>query len=465
MGKDNVIFLEVIEWFDETGKELVHRIPEKGSGEIKYGAQLTVRESQAGVFFYKGKAIEAFGPGRHTLKTANIPVLTKIVSIPWGMTSPLRAEVYLVNMKVFPNLKWGTRDPVAFKDAELGLIRLRAFGVFNLQVLQPVLFINRLVGTQGVYTTEEIEEYLNRVIVSRFNDYMGETIDTILNLPSKYDQLSQALVKRLKEDFSHFGLGLTHLYINAITPPPEVQQAIDDRSRMGVFKDMNKLLQMKAAMAMEKASEAEGAGSGMGMGMGVMMPAMFAQYFGGSGAQQGQAAANSPCAPSARIPFRRIRSSVPSAGTSSSFSSSAKSAARTCPPQPSSAPAAGIRWKKRWDPRSAPSASTRTWRNPSSATSAERSSNVQRGPMLNTSRLVIEHQCPQCGAPATLEETERLFTCPFCRVKSYLVTRDYFRYMLPHAAPAGKSLVFLPYWRFKGSFFVSLPGGIKTQNC
>ena len=295
MGKDNVIFLEVIEWFDETGKELVHRIPEKGSGEIKYGAQLTVRESQAGVFFYKGKAIEAFGPGRHTLKTANIPVLTKIVSIPWGMTSPLRAEVYLVNMKVFPNLKWGTRDPVAFKDAELGLIRLRAFGVFNLQVLQPVLFINRLVGTQGVYTTEEIEEYLNRVIVSRFNDLMGETIDTILNLPSKYDQLSQALVQRLKEDFSHFGLGLTHLYTNAITPPPEVQQAIDDRSRMGVFKDMNKLLQMKAAMAMEKASEAEGAGSGMGMGMGVMMPAMFAQYFGGSGAPQGQGVQTTVC--------------------------------------------------------------------------------------------------------------------------------------------------------------------------
>ena len=282
MGKDNVVFLEVIEWFDETGKELVHRIPEKGSGEIKWGAQLTVRESQAGVFFYKGKAIEAFGPGRHTLKTANIPVLTKIVSIPWGMTSPLRAEVYMVNMKVFPNLKWGTRDPVAFKDAELGLIRLRAFGVFNLQVLQPVLFINRLVGTQGVYTTEEIEEYLNRVIVSRFNDYMGETIDTILNLPSKYDQFSQALVQRLKEDFRHFGLGLTHLYINAITPPPEVQQAIDDRSRMGVFNDMNKLLQMKAAMAMEKASGTEGAGSGMGMGVGLMMPAMFAQYFGGA---------------------------------------------------------------------------------------------------------------------------------------------------------------------------------------
>ncbi len=280
MGANNVIFLEVIEWFDDTGKELVHRIPEQGSGEIKYGAQVIVRESQAGVFFYKGKAIEAFGPGRHTLKTANIPILTKIAALPWGMTSPLRAEMYFVNIKVFTNLKWGTRDPVAFKDSELGLIRLRAFGVFNLQVLQPVLFINRLVGTQGMFTTNEIEEYLNRVIVSRFNDYMGETIDSILNLPAKYDELSKGLAARLQEDFSHFGLGLADLYMNAITPPPEVQQAIDDRSRMGVFKDMNKLMQMKAAMAMEKASVAEGgAGSGMGMGMGLMMPAMFAQYF------------------------------------------------------------------------------------------------------------------------------------------------------------------------------------------
>ena len=282
MGSNNVIFLEVLEWFDNTGKELVHRLPEEGSGEIKYGAQLTVRESQAAVFFYKGKAVEAFGAGRHTLKTGNIPILTKIASLPWAMNSPLRAEMYFINLKIFTNLKWGTRDPVAFKDSELDLIRLRAFGVFNLQVVQPVLFVNRLVGTQGIYTTEEIEEYLNRVIVSRFNDYMGETIDSIFNLPSKYDELSKGLGQRLQEDFSHFGLAMTHLYVNAVTPPPEVQKAIDDRARMGVFQDMDKLMQMKAAMAMEKASEAEGgAGQGMGMGMGLMMPAMFAQYLTG----------------------------------------------------------------------------------------------------------------------------------------------------------------------------------------
>jgi membrane protease subunit (stomatin/prohibitin family) len=292
MGVDNLIFLENIEWFDETGSELVHRIPEEGSGEIKYGAQLTVRESQAGIFFYKGKAVGAFGAGRHTLKTGNIPILTKLASLPWAMNSPLRAEVYMVNLKVFPNLKWGTRDPVAYKDSQLGLIRLRAFGVFNLQVVQPVLLINSMVGTKGMFSTAEIEEYLNRVIVSRFNDYMGHTLDSIINLPAKYDELSEGLSDRLTEDFSRFGIRLTHLYINAITPPPEVQKAIDDRSRMGVFKDMEKLMQMKAAMAMEKASETgEGAGGGMGMGtsLGLMMPAMFAQYFTGGRNQPRQA--------------------------------------------------------------------------------------------------------------------------------------------------------------------------------
>jgi membrane protease subunit (stomatin/prohibitin family) len=284
MGKDNVVFLEVIEWLDETGRELVHRIPERGSGEIKLGAQLTVRESQAAVLFYKGKAGAAFAPGRHTLTTANIPVLTKILAIPWAMTSPLRAEVYIVNMKVFTSLKWGTRDPVAFKDADLGLIRLRAHGIFNIQVLQPVLFINSLVGTMGIFTTEEIEEYLKRVIVSRFNDHLGEHLDTLFNLPGKYEEISGGLQKRLQADFSRFGIGLEHLYITSITPPPDVEKAIDDKSRLSVLRDLDGLLKMKAAMAMEKAAESTAAaGSGIGMGMGIMMPAMFAEALRSSG--------------------------------------------------------------------------------------------------------------------------------------------------------------------------------------
>lgn len=274
---DGGLFLENIEWFDESGTEVVHRLPEHGSGEIKFGAQLTVRESQAAVFFYKGKACDCFGPGRHTLKTYNLPLLTKILSVPWRGNSPLRAEIYMVNLKYFPNLKWGTRNPVAFRDDELGLIRLRAHGMYNIQVVQPVLFINSLVGTMGKIDTDGISDYLKMVIISRFNDYLGETLDSIFNLPGKFDELCEELQKRLAVDFSEFGLRLTHLYITSITPPEEVQSAIDDKSRMGLIQDMEKFLQLKTAMAMEKAAESQGeAGAGLGMGMGMMLPGIFA---------------------------------------------------------------------------------------------------------------------------------------------------------------------------------------------
>ncbi len=289
------IFLENIEWFDETGQELVHRLPENGSGEIKYGAQLTVRDSQAAVLFYRGKACDALGPGRHTLKTGNLPMLTKILSLPWRGDSPLRAEVYMANLKYFTDLKWGTQEPVAFRDAELGLVRLRAHGIYNIQIVQPVLFINSMVGTMGKYTTEDISGYLKQVIVSRLNDYLGEHLDSLFNLPGKFDVLSEAMQKKLAADFAHFGLSLRALYITSITPPEEVQKAIDDRSRMNVIPDMDKFLKMKAAMAMEKAAENQGeAGGGIGMGMGFMMPAMFSRTF-AQGLENQDVAATTVC--------------------------------------------------------------------------------------------------------------------------------------------------------------------------
>jgi membrane protease subunit (stomatin/prohibitin family) len=206
-------------------------------------------------------------------------------------------------MNLFTDLKWGTRDPVAFKDSELGLVRLRAFGIFNMRVLQPVLFVNTLVAarlnraTGQAYSTGDMEEFLGRVIVSRLNDVLGEKIDTILNLPKLYDEMSEELLKRLAADFSHMGLGLTQLYINAITPPREVQQAIDERSKLNAIDDMDKFIKLKAATALENISSRMGKegqtdkgagpadtmastmGAGMGLGMGFMMPAMFADLF------------------------------------------------------------------------------------------------------------------------------------------------------------------------------------------
>lgn len=274
---NNSVFLEVLEWFDESGTELLHRLPEVGSGEIKYGAQLTVRESQAAVLCYQGKACDIFGPGRHTLKTGNIPILTKLLSLPWAMVSPLRAEVFFLNLKVFPDLKWGTSDPVAFRDAALGLVRLRAHGVFSIRVMQPLLFINTLAGTMGRYTTDLIEDYLRQVIVSRFNDYLGEHLRSLFDLPGQFDDIAAGLQGRLMQDFAQFGLVLAGFYVTSITPPTEVQQAIDDRSRMGVIQDMDKFVRMKTAMAMEKAAANGGeGGAGIGLGLGLVLPALLA---------------------------------------------------------------------------------------------------------------------------------------------------------------------------------------------
>jgi membrane protease subunit (stomatin/prohibitin family) len=280
MGQNNIVFLEVIEWLDTTGNQFVQRIPSEGSGEIKFGAQLLVRESQSAIFFYNGRAIHVFGVGRHTLKTANIPILNKIMSIPWGITSPLRAEVYFINMKTFTNQKWGTKDPVAFKDSKLGLIRLRAHGQFNIRIVQPLLFINSLVGTLSEFTTDNISDYFSSVIVSRFNDYLGDNLDTIYNLPGKYDNISDGLINQLKNDFAHFGVALTHLYINSITTPLEVQKAIDDKSRLAIFDNLDDLVKMKAAMALEKASEnPSGNSNGIALGLGLMVPNMLSRNF------------------------------------------------------------------------------------------------------------------------------------------------------------------------------------------
>ena len=277
------IALEVLEWFDPDGKQMVSRFPGTGSTDIKMGAQLIVRESQAAVFFRDGKGLDVFGPGRHTLSTLNLPVLTKVLSLPWGFTSPFRAEVYFINLKVFPDLKWGTQEPVAFKDKELGVVRLRAFGIFSARVTQPLLFVNTLVGTQGAYASDQAEAYLREVIVSRLNDFLGEHVDTIYQLPRQYDEIGVAVKTRLGDDFRRYGLELIDFFINAITPPPDVQRMIDERAGMGAVGNLDDFMKFKAAKALGDAAAGVGAsggeagaglGMGLGAGLGFMLPGM-----------------------------------------------------------------------------------------------------------------------------------------------------------------------------------------------
>jgi membrane protease subunit (stomatin/prohibitin family) len=273
--------MDVIEWQDVSGDEIVHRWPAYGPGTIRLGAQLTVRESQVAVFFRDGKGLDVLGPGRHTLETANLPLLDRLINLPFGGTTPFQAEVYFVNMRTFTGLKWGTPSPIIFRDSELAMVRLRAMGAYTCRVADPQLFITTVVGTENRYDTESVSAWLRDFIVARFNDTLGEHLKTILDLPNQYDEIAASIKTRVGEDFQNYGLELIDFLIEAITPPEEVMAMIDQRAGMEAAGDLRRFLQYQTAQAIGKMPEAGGdatgaAGAGVGLGAGVGMGAAMA---------------------------------------------------------------------------------------------------------------------------------------------------------------------------------------------
>jgi excisionase family DNA binding protein len=295
--------IDVIEAPDQQRNQMVVRVPEVGSGDFRIGSAVNVRESQAAVFYRDGKALDVFHAGRHHITTANIPLLVGLLKLGTSGRNVFTAEVYFVNLIEFTDWKWGTPEPITLRDQDFGIIRLRAFGNYSLQIADPQLFVTKVVGTGGVYRTSEIQDFLRGMIVARFTDILGESKIPALDLPAMQDEIGAGVRAKLSDEFDAFGLALKTFFLQNISMPEEVQKAIDQRASMGAVGDMQRFTQYQAAQAMRDAAQQEGggglAGAGLGLGAGAGLGAMMGQVMGQAmqGGQQAEGESARPAAP------------------------------------------------------------------------------------------------------------------------------------------------------------------------
>ncbi len=297
-------FLDILEWLDDSNDTLAWRFPMRGQ-EIQNGGQLVVRESQEAVFVNEGQMADVFKPGTHRLTTQNLPVLATLKGWKYGFESPFKSDVYFISTKLYNDLKWGTSNPIMMRDADFGMLRIRAFGIYSIKVVDSATFLRQLVGTNGVYTVPDISEQLRKTIMSRFTDILGEAKIPALDLAAKYDEISDLVRQKLQEEFKTMGLELSKFFVENISLPEEVEAMMDKRTSVGMMAPvMGAYTQMQVADSIPLAAQNPGgvAGLGMGMGVGFGMGNMMGQQMVGAQQQMGQqgfpaGAAAAPAAP------------------------------------------------------------------------------------------------------------------------------------------------------------------------
>ena len=267
--------IDIIQWIDDTNDTIVYRF-ERYNHQIKYGAQLTVREGQTAVFVNEGRIADVFRPGMYTLETANLPILSTLQGWKYGFNSPFMAEIYFCSMRQFTDLKWGTMNPILLRDAEFGPVRLRAFGTYAIKVSNPPVLIREIVGTDGHFTIDEIVSQLRNIIVSRFAEIMGKSRIPVLEMAANYSELGEFLTRRIATEFLSYGLELTKLLVENISLPPAVEEALDKRTSMGVVGNLSAYTQFNIADSIPVAADNPGglaaAGAGIGLGMAMAGP-------------------------------------------------------------------------------------------------------------------------------------------------------------------------------------------------
>lgn len=299
-------FIDIVEFLDDSRDTLVWRFPRQGN-EIKMNAKLVVREGQIAVFENEGQIADVFTPGTYTLETKNLPILSTLKGWKYGFNSPFKAEVYFVGTRLYTDFKWGTQNPITLRDAEFGMVRLRAFGAYAIQVVDATKFLRQLVGTDPQFRTDEVGEFLRQTIVGQVATALAAAKIPMLDLAANQQQIATGLAGTLTENLADMGISVPRFVIENVSLPPDVEAVLDKRTSMGVLGNLDQYTKYQAATAIgDAANNPGGSGEGLGLGVGVALGQQMAAALvpqGGGAAQPAAAPAGPPPLPGAAQPF------------------------------------------------------------------------------------------------------------------------------------------------------------------